>query len=267
MTLRRFVPLLALGVVTACAAEVPFETDSDLADDTTLQELEADISPESPAVDIDTVEAISTSQWSAENVMCTRHRYLHVANFSFVDKLSECVDGACPNGCWGAQRRPKGYACNYDGSAPGDVSVEYSGGFASYNEIKSLNPYDATAVANCRARTGDVPLRTYTVWNGAGWDSEGISASVHFAELYGTQEEAMTRFWEWHDGYRGRYSPMNNTSPNTSLGAVEVKHEVARMCAATRDHWLGIYYYNGGSAMPDWHRKAIIQAMNYCTTH
>src|SRR6185503_2416315 len=120
---------------------------------------------------------------------CSKHRFLHIANFSFVAPL-DCVNGVCPNGCWGYQRRTSGFACDYNASQgdflqtrPGD------GPFASYNEIKPLNQHDAQAVAACRTQSGGRPLRTYAVWNGAGWSNEGIAATIRFAEVYGPQNE------------------------------------------------------------------------------
>ena len=140
-------------------------------------------------------------------------RYLHVATYSWVPPL-HCVAGECSNGCWGAERRTSGFTCEYSATHTGYVITDDNGGpFASYNEIKSLNPHDAIAVENCRRQRGGRPLRTYTVWNGTGWDSEGIAARIHFAELFGTQSEATPHMWTWFANARGTYSPMTNLSP------------------------------------------------------
>ena len=110
-----------------------------------------------------------------------------------------------------------------DGGAP----------FATYNEIKSLHPDDDVAVAHCKTDSGH-KLRTYAVWNGSGWNNEGIAAAVRFAELYGPQSEAMPDFWTWYGSFRGSWSPMNNVSPETGIDAVGVKRQIAKMCSATR---------------------------------
>ncbi|HEY1555200.1 MAG TPA: hypothetical protein VGF94_10250 [Kofleriaceae bacterium] len=257
--------VLPLVLLSACVADVAVE-DPDLDNDPELLAMAGDTMPESPAVDTGTVEAMPGEH---ADVACSRHRYLHVANFSFVASISECVNGVCPNGCWGSQRRTSGFACAYDGSLPGDVS-ERDGGtsFASYNEIKPLNAHDDVAVARCKADSGGAPMRTYTVWNGVGWNSEGIGASVHFAELYGPQSETTPHLWTWYDNARGSYAPMGNLSPATNASALDVKRMVARLCTATRDGWLGLYFYNaGGEPMADWKRQAIVEGLNYCTTH
>ncbi|HTR54257.1 MAG TPA: hypothetical protein VMJ10_26375 [Kofleriaceae bacterium] len=257
---------LALVAVSGCTADVAIDDDSDLANDPDLEAMAGDTMPETAAVDVDTVEPMPAVH---ADVACAHHRYLHVANFSFVAPPSQCVNGVCPNGCWGAQRRTSGFACDYDAGVPGDVA-ERDGGttFASYNEIKPLNAHDNVAVARCEADSGHAPMRTYTVWNGAGWDSEGIPANIHFAEIYGPQDEATTELWPWYDGYRDRYAPLANISPNVDLSALDIKRAVARICTATRDGWLGLYYYNqAGDSMSDRKRQAIIEGMNYCTTH
>ena len=114
-------------------------------------------------------------------------------------------------------------------------------------------------------------MRTYAVWNGWGWSNEGISASVKFAEVYGTQAEASPTFWTWFNGYRASFAPMANVSPETSLTFDATKATVARLCSATRNGWLGLYFYDGlaagGAGMSEWKREAIIRGMNYCTTH
>jgi hypothetical protein len=181
------------------------------------------------------------------------------------------VNGVCRNGCWGYQRRTSGFACDYDATAGDRVKTRDGGAaFASYNEIKSLHPDDNVAVANCKAQSGH-KLRTYAVWNGAGWDNEGIAAAVRFAELYGPQNEAMPDFTRWYQSYRGSWSPMNNISPETSIDFEGVKRQIAKMCSATRTGWLGTYFYDkdasGGAGMSAWKREAIIRGMNYCTTH
>jgi hypothetical protein len=224
--------------------------------------------PEEIAVDVDTTETPMT----AEAPGCTKRRFLHVANFSFVGKL-ECVNGVCPNGCWGWQCRTSGFACDYAADQPDRVATRAGDApFASYNEIKSLHASDAVAVANCKRQSGGRRLRTYAVWNGTGWDNEGITAAIRFAELYGPQDEATPHFWRWYNGYRGAgWSPMTNISPETFIDATGVKRTVARLCSATRTGWLGIYFYDdgnsGGAGMSAWKREAIIRGMNYCTTH
>jgi hypothetical protein len=114
-------------------------------------------------------------------------------------------------------------------------------------------------------------VRTYVVWNGVGWNAEGIAAAVQFAEVYGTQAEAQTRFWTWYNGYRSSFAPMANVSPETGLSFEATKALVARICSATRHGWAGLYFYDGqaagGAGMADWKREAIIRGMNYCTTH
>src|SRR5258708_2421810 len=104
---RLLVPLLFIG---ACTAEVPANLDPDLDNDTELQAMADDPMPEVDAVDADTVEPMIEAR-----VACSKQRFLHVANFSYVAKLSECVNGVCPNGCWGVQERTSGFTCNYDG--------------------------------------------------------------------------------------------------------------------------------------------------------
>jgi hypothetical protein len=264
----RFLPLLLL--LAACTSEVATD-DPDLDDDPALATIAEDTMPEVPAVDVGTVEAMTATATATAHadVTCEHHRYLHIANFSFVAPVSECVHGVCPNGCWGAQRRTTGFACSYDAQAPGDVSERDGGAhFASYNEIKPLNAHDDTAVARCEADSGHASMRTYTAWDGVGWDSEGIPASVHFAELYGPQKQAAPELWVWFDHWRGKYAPMGNISPETDISMLDVKRMVARLCSATRDGWLGLYFYNPtGAAMSDEKREAIIRGMNYCTTH
>ena len=203
-------------------------------------------------------------------VRCTKRRYFHIADLSYVAELG-CVNGVCPNGCWGYQRRTSGFSCDYDAGEADRVRTRDGGGpFASYNEIKPLNGSDQTAVANCKAQSGH-PLRTYAVWNGSGWNNEGIAAAVRFAELYGPQDEASPHFWLWFGNYRSGWSPMTNVSPETRITADGVKRTVARICSATRTGWAGLYFYDGhasgGSGMAAWKREAIIRGMNYCTTH
>jgi hypothetical protein len=266
--MRHAIALLVF--TTACVADVAGESIPELDNDPDLAALADDPMPEIAAADTAGLEAAAaTAPISADaKIACTRTRYLHVSNFSFVAPVSECVNGECPNGCWGVQRRTSGFACDYDATAPGYVATRDGGGpFASYNEIKPLDAHDATAVASCKAQSGGRAMRTYTVWNGAGWDDEGIAAGVSFAELYGPQAEALTEFAPWFASYRGRFAPMANVSPETGLTFVETERTVAKICEATRDHWLGIYFYNSSAPMADWKREAIIRAMNYCTTH
>ncbi len=261
--------LLPLALLGACTADVNMYDDRDLDADADLQMIDADTSvPEAPALDPETAPIVS----AAAKIDCTRQRFLHVSNFSYVAPLSECVNGVCPNGCWGVQERTGGFTCDYDASEADYVKTrDYGGNFASYNEIKSLNAHDAAAVANCRAQSGGRPVRTYTVWNGAGWDSEGIAARVHFAELYGPQSELAPHFWDWWGSWRGSLAPIINLSPETGVDFVGVKRQIARECSATRDGWLGVYFYDGGNSggagMADWKREAIIRGLNYCTTH
>jgi hypothetical protein len=251
-------------VVTGCTVG----EDADLASDPELADiLDDDSIPEEQPVDGDTSEVGVSAA-----VECTKQRFLHIANYSFVGRLDECVNGACPNGCWGFQRRTSGFQCDYAAAEGDRVRTRDGGGpFASYNEIKPLNASDATAVANCRTQSGGRAVRTYAVWNGAGWSNEGIAASVKFAELYGTQSEATPHFATWYDGARTAFSPMTNISPETSIDFVGVKRTIARICSATRSGWAGAYFYDGaasgGAGMADWKREAIIRGMNYCTTH
>ena len=255
--------VIPLWFVAACSVG----EDADLDDDPELQQILGDDSvPEEQPADVDTSELAIAAQ-----ATCTKHRFLHIANWSFVAPL-ECVNGACPNGCWGFQRRTSGFQCDYAGAQGDFVATRDGGGaFASYNEIKSLNAHDTAAVNNCRAQSGGRALRTYTVWNGAGWDNEGIGASVKFAELYGLQSEATPRFATWYAGSRGAFAPMTNISPETFIDFVGVKRTIAKICSATRNGWAGAYFYDGGASggpgMADWKREAIIRGMNYCTTH
>src|SRR5438552_3223948 len=203
--------LLPLALLAACTADVP-PSDVDLDNDPDLQAIEDDPMPEQPAVDADTVEPFVAT------TACTKQRFLHVANWSFVAKLSECVNGVCPNGCWGVQERTGGFTCDYNASETDHVKTTDGGGpFASYNEIKSLNAHDDLAVAACKRESGGRHLRTYAAWNGAGWNNEGIAASVRFAEVYGTQADAASSFWTWHAGSRGTFAPMVNLSPETGV--------------------------------------------------
>jgi hypothetical protein len=256
-----------LAVISACATSQSLgETgDPELDEDAELAAILDDAMPEVDAPDGDTVEASLVARTA-----CTKRRFLHVANWSFVGRLDQCVNGACPNGCWGYQRRTSGFTCDYDRTEPDLIKTRAADGpFASYNEIKPLNASDAAAVANCRAQSGGRSLRTYAVWNGSGWSNEGIAAAVKFAEIYGTQAEAATQFWTWFGGSRASFAPMANVSPETALSAVATKQTVARLCSATRNGWLGLYYYvsAGGPGMADWKREAILRGMNYCTTH
>lgn len=264
--LKNLLPLVLLG---ACTADVSAYDDRDLDDDADLQMIDADTSmPEVPALDPETAPIVT----AAAKTDCTKQRFLHVSNFSYVAALSECVNGVCPNGCWGVQERTAGFSCDYDATMGDLIKTRDGGGaFASYNEIKSLNAHDAAAVDNCRSESGGRPVRTYTVWNGAGWNNEGIAARIHFAELYGPQSELAPHFWDWYGSWRGSLAPMINLSPETSVDMVGVKRQVARECSATRDGWLGVYFYDatssGGAGMANWKREAIIRGMNYCTTH
>jgi len=255
--------LVPFVLVSACTVG----EDADLDDDPELQQILGDDSvPEEQPADMDTSELAI-----AAKAACTKQRFLHIANWSFVAPL-ECVNGVCPNGCWGFQRRTSGFQCDYAGGEGDFVATRDGGaGFASYNEIKSLNAHDASAVANCRSQSGH-PVRTYVVWNGVGWNNEGIGAAVQFAEVYGTQAEAQTRFWTWYNGSaRSSYAPMGNVSPETGLSYDEVKALTARVCSATRVGWAGLYFYDGqaagGAGMASWKLQAIIRGMNYCTTH
>lgn len=264
----RFAALLA-GLLSACASASAGdgELDPDLDKDPELATILDDAMPEVAAPDTGTVEVAPVA-----HAVCTKHRFLHVANWSWVGPLSECVNGACPNGCWGYQRRTSGFSCDYDPAEPDLIKThagDAGGPFASYNEIKPLNANDAAAVANCKAQSGGLPVRTYAAWNGSGWSNEGIAAAVKFAEVYGTQAEAATRFGTWFADARASFAPMGNVSPETGLTAVTTKQMVARLCSATRNGWLGLYYYvaSGGPGMSDWKREAIIRGMNYCTTH
>ena len=261
MTLR---PMFAL-VLAACAASPSNDADADLEADFDLAAMLSDPTPEQPAVDPQTIEAAL-----APSTACTKTRYLHIADYSFVPPL-HCANGICGNGCWGFQRRANGFTCDYNGSQPDYINTTDAGGpFASYNEIKSLNAHDSTAVANCRAESGR-SVRTYTVWNGSGWNSEGIPAAVQFAEMYGSQSDASSSFWTWYDNARGSFSPMANVSPETGVTFDSTKDLVARICSSTRNGWLGLYFYDGkaagGAGMADWKAEAIIRGMNYCTTH
>ena len=254
--------LVPLALLTSCTADVPFD-DPDLDQDADLQMIDGDPMPETPPIDTMGLEPMT-----AATVACTKHRFIHVANFSFVQAVSQCVNGVCPNGCWGVQERTGGFACDYDSSGGDYVATRDGGGpFASYNEIKSLNAHDGIAVASCKSQSGGRALRTYTVWNGAGWDSEGISANIHFAETYGPQAELAPHFWTWFSSWRSSYSPMINLSPQTGVDFVGTKSWVARACSATRNGWAGIYFYYAGQPMSDWKREAIIRGLNYCTTH
>jgi hypothetical protein len=255
--------LALLLLLSACAADV--DDDSDLDADPDLATISADDMPEELAADPDSSETAI-----AAAVACTKHRYLHIANYSFVAELG-CVNGVCPNGCWGYQRRTSGFMCEYDATQTDRVRTRDGGAaFASYNEIKSLNTADQTAVASCKQQSGH-PLRTYAVWNGSGWNNEGITAAVRFAELYGPQQEASPHFWFWYDQFRAGWSPMTNVSPETGISFAGVKRTVARICSATRTGWAGLYFYDGkasgGAGMAAWKREAIIRGMNYCTTH
>jgi hypothetical protein len=249
------------------AACTPTVEDADLDADDDLQTIVDDDSiPEDAPADPASSETALVAKTA-----CTKQRFLHFANFSFVAPL-ECVNGVCPNGCWGYQRRTSGFTCDYD-ATQGDFlkSRAGDGPFASYNEIKSLNTHDETAVASCRAQSGGRPLRTYAVWNGTGWSNEGITAAIRFAEVYGPQNEAAPHFWTWYNTARTAFSPMGNISPETGVDLKAVKAMTARMCSATRSGWLGLYFYDGGASggpgMAAWKREAIIRGMNYCTTH
>src|ERR1043165_3134065 len=216
--------ILAFALLAACTANVDMYEEPELDADDELQMIDQDTSmPEQPNEDTDTSEVAVIAK-----VACTKQRFLHIANYSFVAKL-ECVNGVCPNGCWGYQRRTSGFACDYDATAGDRVKTRDGGAaFASYNEIKSLHPDDNVAVANCKAQSGH-KLRTYAVWNGAGWDNEGIAAAVRFAELYGPQNEAMPDFTRWYQSYRGSWSPMNNISPETSIDFEGVKRQIPKI--------------------------------------
>ena len=264
--MRRLLGLVLVVSLASCAGPPP--DDLDLDSDPDLGLIDEDEMPEQEPEDTTGSEV----ELTGANVRCTKRRFLHFANYSFVAPLDQCVNGVCPNGCWGYQRRTSGFACDYDPTKPSFVRTRPGDGpFASYNEIKPLNANDATAVAACRAASGNRALRTYAVWNGAGWNNEGISAPVRFAELYGPQSEAAPHFWTWFHGSRGSFSPMANVSPETRLSFVQTKAITARICSATRTAWAGLYFYDpdgsGGSGMADWKREAIIRGMNYCTTH
>jgi len=253
-------------VLAACAGEVG--DDPDLDDDPELTEiLGDDTMPEQMVLDADTSEVgISAA------AKCTKQRFLHIANWSFVAPLDLCANGVCPNGCWGFQRRTSGFQCDYAAGEADFVKTRDGGArFASYNEIKPLNPHDAAAVRNCHTQSGGDPVRTYTVWNGVGWDNEGIVANVKFAELFGTQQEATPHLWTWYGNARGAFSPMTNLSPDTFIDFVAAKRVIAQICSATRNGWAGLYFYDGeasgGPGMAEWKREAIIRGMNYCTTH
>ena len=257
--------VIATAALSACTVGESVSDDADLDADEELGDILDDFTQESGAADGDTSEMPLIP-----SVACTKQRFLHIANWSWVAPLG-CINGVCPNGCWGYQRRTSGFYCDYDG-AQGDAIKTGDGGgaFASYNEIKPLNTRDATAVANCRAQSGH-PVRTYVVWNGSGWNNEGIAAAVHYAEVYGTQAQAQTSFWTWYNGYRSGYAPMANISPETGVSFEETKAIAARVCSATRNGWAGLYFYDGsasgGVGMSAWKREAIIRGMNYCTTH
>lgn len=204
-----------------------------------------------------------------ESSGCTRHRYLHLANWSYVAPLT-CAGGDCKNACWGYQRRTSGFSCDYSAGQADLIKTRDGGGaFASYNEIKPLNAHDALAVSHCKNQSGH-PLKDYVAWNGSGWNREGIAARVHFAELYGRQSEAMTHFSTWYGGYRTGYAPMINISPETHLSAAQVYSLTKKACLATRQGgWVGVYFYDGscadGCGMAAWKRAAVIRAMNDCT--
>jgi hypothetical protein len=109
------------------------------------------------------------------------------------------------------------------------------------------------------------------VWNGTGWNNEGIAAAVRFAEVYGPQHEASPRFWTWFDNARASFAPMANVSPETGISFLTTKQITARLCSATRHGWLGLYFYDAQSRRRLRHGRleaqAIIRGMNYCTTH
>ncbi len=263
----RIPTFVVLAMVAACAGVAPDGSDDpDLAGDPDLEMIGEDTMPDEAPAD----EGTSESALIAKPA-CSKQRFVHIANFSFVAPLG-CVNGVCPNGCWGYQRRTSGFACDYDGTQADLIKTRAGDApFASYNEIKPLNANDAGAVASCRAQSGGRPMRTYAVWNGTGWNNEGIAAAVRFAEVYGPQHEASPHFWTWFNTARSSFAPMSNISPETGISAVSVKQTVARLCSATRNGWLGLYFYDGeaagGAGMAEWKREAIIRGMNYCTTH
>lgn len=253
---------ILLGFVLAACANAP-DVDEDLDADPELAAMLADQTLEQPAVEPATEAALGGTN-------CTRTRYLHIADYSYVPPLRE-ANGVLNNGCWGFQRRANGFTCEYSATSAGYVKTQDNGGpFASYNEIKPLNAHDAAAVAACAARSGHA-VRTYTAWNGHGWDREGIAAAVSFAEVYGIQADASSKFWTWYNGARGTFAPMGNVSPETRVTYEGTKDLVARLCSATRDEWVGLYFYDGhaadGAGMSTWKAEAIIRGMNYCTTH
>jgi hypothetical protein len=256
---------ILIGLMLAACATSPGADggDLDLDADSELAAMLADQTPEQPAVD-------PSSEAALDGVACTKTRYLHIADYSFVPPLHE-AGGVVANGCWGFQRRANGFTCEYSATSPSYVKTEDHGGpFASYNEIKPLNAHDATAVAACAARSGRA-VRTYTAWNGDGWNREGIAAAVSFAEVYGIQADASSKFWTWYGSERGTFAPMGNVSPETRVTFDSTKDLVARLCSATRDQWVGLYFYDGqaagGAGMAEWKAEAIIRGMNYCTTH
>ncbi len=206
---------------------------------------------------------------------CTKTRHVHIANFTSFTALSE-AGSAKKNNCWGSERRTSGFRCDYDASSPDFLKThEGDAPFASYNEIKPLNKYDATAVKNCRDQSGH-PVRTYAAWNGSGWSNEGIGAHVKFAELYGLSnpqaEVAPDSIYAiWKSSYRSSWAPMANISPETSIGYDGVYDITRKLCNDTQNGWIGFYFSDktcsGGCGVSDWKREAMIKAMNYCTTH
>ncbi|MBV9123309.1 MAG: hypothetical protein JO112_08130, partial [Planctomycetes bacterium] len=75
-------------VLAACTADVPANHDPDLDSDADLQTILEDPMPETAAVDADTVDMPPVT--ADARLACTKTRFLHVANFSFVANLSEC---------------------------------------------------------------------------------------------------------------------------------------------------------------------------------
>src|SRR5438094_183178 len=100
--------LAILIFASACAAQPADDTDtgsdSDLDGDAELVALLADTTPEQAPAD--------TVPFDAQGAACTKTRYLHVANYSWVPPL-HCVAGECSNGCWGSERRTSGFTCEY----------------------------------------------------------------------------------------------------------------------------------------------------------
>ena len=128
-------------MLAACASSPGDNGDPDLDADAELAAMLADQTPEQAAVD-------PASEIALDGRGCTKTRYLHIADYSWVPPLHE-ANGVVNNGCWGFQRRANGFTCEYSAASAGYVKTEDNGGPFARSEERRVGK---ECMPVCRSR-------------------------------------------------------------------------------------------------------------------